>query len=107
MLKRMLPNPLVLQGMLAAVVFLFALTPSTGGTALYLPLAPARPAQTLAWSQAHGARPLAAGPYAGAFFLHVPSSQLTASALRDGALLVSVPEFLCGSTAPNKMAQEP
>ncbi len=102
--RRLLPSPLTLQAILALIILLIALTPATSGTALYLPLGPASAARTIAWSQAHGARLLGAGPYQGAFFLHVPGKNLSGAALGNGAVLLSVPEFLCGAPAPEKMA---
>ncbi len=101
-LQRHLPGPLTLQALIALCVLLFALSPATGGTALYLPFGPDTSARTVAWSRAHGANLVAPGPYSGAFFLQIPSGNLTGAALSNGALLISVPEFLCGSKPPRE-----
>ncbi|GGN44661.1 MAG: hypothetical protein CMH85_08260 [Novosphingobium sp.] len=95
-LKRLLPSPLALQGVVAVIALAFALSPAHGGTALYLPLDGSDTANAVAWSRQNGARLLAPGPYDGAFIIRVNASKDALSAYSSGALLISVPEFLCG-----------
>ncbi|MCJ2181623.1 hypothetical protein MTR62_02700 [Novosphingobium sp. 1949] len=100
-----LPGPLAIQAMIALCVLLAALSPVAGGAALYLPLGATRPAQTIAWSRAHGASLIGPGPTAGSFYVRVPSGPLFAAALRDGAVLLAVPEALCGAPDPQQTAK--
>lgn len=94
---RFLPGPLATQGIIAAIVMTAAMTPATGGAALYLPLMGNDKTTAISWSQAHHAELVGPGPYEGAFILRIPSGSLAVEALKQGALLISVPEFLCGS----------
>lgn len=95
-LKRLLPSPLAVQGVVALAALVFALSPAQGGTALYLPLAGGDMASAVAWSRDNGARLLAPGPYDGAFIIRVNAGEDSLAAYSSGALLISVPEFLCG-----------
>lgn len=81
---------------------LVALSPAEGGAAIYLPLDGSGAAHTVAWSRQRGAEVVAPGPYEGAFILRIPQDHLAMEALKQGALLISVPEFLCGSPDPSK-----
>lgn len=94
------PAPLMLQGIIAAAVLAIALSPAKGGAALYLPLIGGETGGTVRWSRAHGADLLASGPYDGAMFLRVPDGSLGLAAIRRGALLIAVPESLCGGAPP-------
>lgn len=94
---------LALQGLIALAVMVFALTPARGGAALYLPVG-GNPAGTVDWARREHVSYLAAGPYAGAAFVRVPSPATTLSALRHGALLFAVPESLCGTSPRNNPA---
>jgi len=98
--QRFVPSPLLLQGLIAAAVMAVALSPAQGGAALYLPLPGGAAGATVGWSRAHGAELLGSGPYQGALFLRVPDGSLGFAALRRGALLIAVPESLCGAPAP-------
>lgn len=104
-IRHWLKGPLALQGFVATGVLLMALSPVDGGTALYLPIGARSAAGTIAWARAQGAALLAPGPYRGAFFLRLPGHNVSGAALRSGALLFAVPEFLCGTPPKNKMAQ--
>ncbi|WP_395332635.1 hypothetical protein WBP06_05465 [Novosphingobium sp. BL-8H] len=94
---------LALQGLIALAVMAFALTPARGGAALYLPIG-GNPAGAVDWARHEHAGYLAAGPYTGAAFVRVPSPAATLSALREGALLLAVPESLCGTSPRNNPA---
>ncbi|CDO37656.1 MULTISPECIES: hypothetical protein [Novosphingobium] len=102
LLSRCLPGPLALQGIVAGLVLIVALSPSEGGAAIYLPFDGSGAARTVAWSRERGAEVVARGPYEGAFILRIPQGHHAMEALRQGALLISVPEFLCGSPDPSK-----
>ncbi|WP_156135452.1 hypothetical protein [Novosphingobium malaysiense] len=93
--KRVSPSPLALQGIIAVIALAFALSPARGGTALFLPFGGGT-ANAIAWSRENDARLLAPGPYRGAFIIRVNGGSDTLAAFSSGALLISVPEFLCG-----------
>ncbi len=83
---------------MATLVLALSLTPARGGTALMLPLSfRATPALSLAWARAHGAAVIGSGPYAGSLLLRLPPSTSTADALSHGAVMLSLPEALCGA----------
>ena len=104
--KHILTSPLALQGLVALVALMFALSPMRGGTAIYLPMYDAGIANTIAWSRDHGASLISPGPYDGAFIMRTGAQTSTTAALSHGALLISVPEFLCGSSGINVVAKQ-
>lgn len=91
------PTAIALQGALAACAMLAVLTPARGGAALYVPLAGGKVSAGAEWAQAHNAPLLGAGPWRGAWLVRVPdTASATLSAIGHGALLVAVPDALCG-----------
>ncbi|OYU35304.1 hypothetical protein [Novosphingobium sp. PASSN1] len=93
-----LPLPrlaLAAQGaVLAAVVALAELAPRPGLAALYLPLLPAHRHAALDWALANGAALNGKGPLGG-LILTAPPPGLGTRALREGALAIAIPTFLC------------
>ncbi|MCJ2177379.1 hypothetical protein [Novosphingobium album (ex Hu et al. 2023)] len=106
LVKRALPGPLALQGFVVLAALVFALSPVHGGTAIYLPVAGGGMTNTIEWSREHGASLIAPGPYEGAFIVRTGAQVNITAALSNGALLISVPEFLCGSTGSNVVAKQ-
>lgn len=94
----------MLQAGLAVIVAALSLSPASG-TAVYLPLDGSGSVGAIAWSRGHGARLLAPGPYEGSYIMRVSPGTTTAAALADGALLIAVPELLCGAAVRQKKAQ--
>ncbi|MBX9885716.1 MAG: hypothetical protein K2X68_12175 [Novosphingobium sp.] len=79
---------------LAVVVALAELAPRPGLAALYLPLVPARHHAALDWALARGAALNGTGPLGG-LVLTAPPPGLGLRALREGALAIAIPSFLC------------
>lgn len=87
---------------------LAVLTPARGGAALYVPLAGGKVSAGADWARTHHAPLLGAGPWRGAWLVRVPDTGGAAlSALGRGALLVAVPESLCGKSSSGKSAGTP
>ena len=105
-MTRFVPGPLALQGMIAAGVIAISLSPAGGGPAVFLPFDGGGMAQAVSWSRAHQAEIVAEGPYQGSLVLRVPPGPAAMDALRSGALLIAVPEFLCG-IATNPQTAKP
>jgi hypothetical protein len=88
---------LAAQGALVALVVALAeLAPRPGLAALYVPVLPAPHRPALDWALAHGATLNGKGPLGG-MILTSPPPGLGMRALREGALAVAVPAFLCQS----------
>lgn len=86
--------------LLVAVIALAELAPRPGLAALYLPLAVAdRHPTALAWALRNGASLNGPGPYGG-LILTSPPADFGARALREGALAIAIPSFLCQPTEP-------
>ncbi len=81
-------------GVLAAVVAVAELAPRPGLAALYVPFVPASRHAALDWALAHGAALNGTGPLGG-LILTAPPPGLGARALREGALAIAIPSFLC------------
>lgn len=82
--------------MLAAVVAMAELAPRPGLAALYLPILPKPHRAALDWALAHGAALNGRGPYGGLILTNPPTG-FGARALREGALAIAIPRFLCQS----------
>ncbi|MEJ2410730.1 MAG: hypothetical protein P8Y58_09610 [Novosphingobium sp.] len=52
------------------------------------------------WLSAHEAGLVSAGPARGTFIVFMPKGAFNLSPIRDGALLIAVPEALCGVSSP-------
>lgn len=104
--RRLLSGPLAIQGVLAATAMIFVTSPAHGGAAVFLPLDGSGSAKAIAWSQANGAKLIAPGPYDGSFIVRAPQTGGPLAAMRARALLISVPEFLCGTPTANRTANE-
>ncbi len=95
-----------LQGLVAIATVCFALTPASGGIALYV--SPGNgSAAPFQWAHDVRAGVIARGPWPGSVFVRVPSARATLAALRQGALLISVPEALCGHSLPKEPNPRP
>jgi hypothetical protein len=81
---------------LALVVAMAELAPRPGLPTLYLPLMQANRHAALDWALAHGAALNGTGPLGG-LVLTAPPPGFGLRALREGALAIAVPSFLCQS----------
>ncbi|KUR70719.1 hypothetical protein AQZ52_12780 [Novosphingobium fuchskuhlense] len=86
---------LAVQGaVLALVVAVAELAPRPGLAALYLPLTSARRHAALDWALQNGAAIGGYGPFGG-LILNAPPPGLATRALREGALAIAIPPYLC------------
>ena len=78
-------------------------SPAPGAPALFLPLVGTSPAEGIAWARGHGSDLLGPGPIPGSLMIRSPGPSLSLSAAAEGALLLSIPDPLCGKdTSPVK-----
>ncbi|MEJ5976367.1 hypothetical protein WG901_06960 [Novosphingobium sp. PS1R-30] len=89
------------QAAVVPAILVFCQSPAPGEAALYLPLHAASQAQSVAWTRNHGGRLLGRGPLPGSLLIQAEASGLALAAAADGALLLSVPNPLCGASAPS------
>ena len=85
------------QGVLVLAALAFSLAPASGSAAIYLPLTEAARAHAAVWARSHGGTLLGVGPLPGSLLIRGQSSADILSAAAQGALLLSVPDPLCGS----------
>jgi len=81
---------------LALVVAVAELAPRPGLAALYVPILPVQRHAALDWALAHSAALGGKGPLGG-MILTAPPPGLGMQALREGALALAIPAFLCQS----------
>ncbi|WP_298194796.1 hypothetical protein [Novosphingobium sp.] len=79
---------------LAGVVAVAELAPRPGLAALYVPFVPGSPRAALDWALENGAKLNGAGPFGGLILISPPPG-LGMRAMREGALAVAIPSFLC------------
>ena len=80
--------------LLAGVVAVAELAPRPGQAALYVPFLPGSQHAALDWALENGAALNGTGPLGGLILMSPPRG-LGARALREGALAVAIPSFLC------------
>ncbi|RZK02893.1 MAG: hypothetical protein EOO76_04930 [Novosphingobium sp.] len=92
---------LAVQAAIVLAVLVVCQSPAAGEPGLYVPLHAASQAQSVAWTRNHGGRLLGRGPLPGSLLIQAEASGLALAAAADGALLLSVPNPLCGASAPS------
>lgn len=85
------------QGVLVLAALLVSLAPTPGAAAIYVPLTEAAHAHGAAWVRSRGGTLLGAGPLPGSLLIRGQISVDILSAAAQGALLLSVPDPLCGT----------
>ena len=93
---------LLLQGALIASAGALSFAPPASGTFLVLPLRPASPGETLAWTLPAGARLLTTGPLPGALVISGERARLLGPAVRHGALLIGSASPACSGPEEGK-----
>lgn len=86
--------PAVQCAVLAGVVALAELAPRPGLAALYLPILRKEHHAALDWALENGAALNGSGPFGGLVLMSPPPG-LGTRALREGALAIAIPSFLC------------
>lgn len=89
--------PLACQAALATLALLATLLPLTSHAALYVPLGEAGGAGAFRWLRAADASLIRQGPLPGSLLVRLGARAAPLRLLDDGALLLAVPEFLCGA----------